>query len=201
MITSYQRHSHSSNDRFLELLPQIRDQARMAFRGLRPEAREDRIAEVTANAFCAFSRLVQRGKEDLAYATPLAQFAIRQVRAGRRVGTRLSVRDVNSRHGQTIHGITVERLDQYKAEEGEWQEVLIEDRRAGPAETAAARIDVAAWFRTLARRRRAIARALARSEATSTVAAMFGLTAGRISQLRQEFKRSWELFQGEPVAA
>jgi hypothetical protein len=28
---------------------------------------------------------------------------------------------------------------------------------------------------------------------------LFGLTAGRISQLRSELKRNWQAFQGEPA--
>jgi hypothetical protein len=73
------------DDKFLAMLPQIREQGRIASRGMRPVAKEDFIAEVIANAYCAFARLVERGKVDVAYATPLAMYAIKQVRAGRRV--------------------------------------------------------------------------------------------------------------------
>lgn len=183
------------------MLPQIRRQARVAFRAAKPEAKEELVAEVVANAFCAYARLVERCKADLAYATPLATFAICQVRAGRRIGTKLNVRDVSSPYARMAKGITLERIDRFNKEEGEWLEVLIEDRKAGPADTAAARIDVPAWFRSLTRRERKIAHALARGEATSTVAKMFGLSAGRVSQLRQEFKRSWEMFHGDLAVA
>ena len=186
---------------FLAMLPQIRTQARVAFRAAKQEAKEELITEVVANAFCAYARLVERGKADLAYATPLAMFAICQVRAGRRVGAKLTVRDISSPRAQMIKGITLERIDKFNREEGEWREVLIEDRKAGPAETAAARIDVPAWFRSLTCRDRRIAQALARGESTREVAKMFGLTAGRVSQLRQEFKQSWDAFHGDLNAA
>jgi hypothetical protein len=75
---------------FLELLPKIRRQARVAFRGFGSEARDEMAQEVVANAYRAFVQLVRRGRADLAYATPLAQFAIRQVRCGRRIGNQLS---------------------------------------------------------------------------------------------------------------
>ena len=185
------------HERFLEMLPQIREQARMAFRFARPEVREDLITEVIANAFVAFTRLAERGKVELAYPTPLAQYAIRQVRAGRRVGTNLNVRDVSSRYAQRVKSFTVEQLGEFDEQQGEWREALIEDRQAGPAETAAARIDVADWFKSLGRNKRKIAKSLARGEATGTVARLFGLTAGRVSQLRQELKRSWDLFQNQ----
>src|SRR5210317_1786561 len=98
-------------DRFLELLPQIQTQASLAYRHETPERREELIAEVVANAFVAFARLVERGLIDVAYATPLAQYAIRQIRDGRRVGSKLNVLDVSSQYAQRAKGFTVERLD------------------------------------------------------------------------------------------
>ena len=88
--------SAKQHEPFLRMLPLIRSQAHLAFRRLGPELKEELVAEVVANAFCRFSRLVRAGKEDLAYATPLANFAIRQVIAGRRVGNKHNVRDVSS---------------------------------------------------------------------------------------------------------
>ena len=76
---------------FMALLPAIHDQVRFAFRGLPPEARHDAIAEAVAGAAVAYARLHQLGKADVAYATPLAMFAARQYRAGRRVGGSLNV--------------------------------------------------------------------------------------------------------------
>ena len=78
------------------MLPLIRSQARLAFRRLRPELKDELVQEAVANAYCRFSRLVRAGKADLAYATPLANYAIRQVIAGRRVGTKVNRRDVSS---------------------------------------------------------------------------------------------------------
>jgi hypothetical protein len=143
-------------------------------------------------------RLVERGKESIAYATPLARFAIRQVCAGRRVGTKLNQGDVMSPANRCV---VVESLVRFDQRDAEWKEALVEDRRAGPAEVAASRIDMAAWFRSLARKKRRIAQILAKGEATGKVARMFGLTAGRISQLRQELQKSWEEFQGGAVFA
>ena len=71
-----------------------------------------------------------------------------------------------------------------------WQEVLVEDRRAsGPAEIAACRIDSSAWLASLPDRNRDIAeQLLATSESTTAAARQFGLTAGRVSQLRRELQ-------------
>jgi hypothetical protein len=111
------------------------------------------------------------------------------------VGTRLSCRDVLSPYARRLKGITIERLDRFDEQEGDWREVLVEARTAGPAETAAARIDVGTWFRLLSSRNQRIAEMLARGEKTGAVANEFGLSAGRISQLRARFEASWESFQ------
>ena len=146
------------------------------------------------NAYSAFVRLVRRGKADIAYATPLANYAIRQVIAGRRVANKPRLRDVMSPQAHSADGIVVERLDVFDEGQCQWRQVLVEDRRATPAEIAAARIDVAAWFRSLSPRSRRIAKTLAMGETTTDVARKFNLSRPRVSQLREEFKTSWEKF-------
>ncbi len=94
--SSVVRSTESVHEKFLKLLPGIQQQAAFAFRSISAEARGELTEEVIANAYCAFIQLVRRGKSILAYSTPLAQFAIRQVRAGRRVGGRLNVHDILS---------------------------------------------------------------------------------------------------------
>jgi hypothetical protein len=183
-----------ANERFLQMLPRIRHQARLAFRRLRPERQDELVQEVLANAYCTFVALVRRGKADVAYATPLANFAIRQVIAGRRVGTKPNLRDVLSPQPHSACGIVVERLDTFDEEQGEWRAALVEDRHATPADIAAARIDLAAWLRSLSHRNRRIATTLATGETTRDVAGQFKLSSARISQLRDELKASWEKF-------
>jgi DNA-binding CsgD family transcriptional regulator len=163
---------------------------------VRAEARDELTAEVVANAYCAFVRLARRGKLASAYATPLAQFAIRQVRDGRRVGCRQNAKDIMSCCARRIHGFKIERTVQKDLHTGTWNQLLVEDRRAGPAETAAARLDLAAWLRTLSKRNRQIAKALSFGETTDGVARQFGLSAGRVSQLRAWLREQWEQFQG-----
>ena len=186
----------TQNDKFEQMLPQIQRQASLAFRGEPHERREDLIAEVVANAYVAYARLVERGKQDVIYATPLAQYAIKQVRSGRRVGSKLNVRDVSSEYAQRSKGFRVENLDRYNQRRDEWKEVVVEDRHAGPAEIAACRIDFAAWLQTLNDMQRKAAGLLAVGETTTTAAEEMGVTAGRISQLRRELKDGWERFHG-----
>ena len=183
--------------KFLSLLPQIQEQARFAFRREGGEQREELIAEVVANCWAALVRLVDRGLIDVAQATPLAQFAIKQIRDGRRVGAKLNARDVSSSYAQRRKHFRVERLDHFDEEDGTWREVLIEDRRAGPSETAAARIDIADSFDTLPKHNRRVAETLAKSETTKAAARKFGVSPGRISQTRRELEALWREFQGD----
>lgn len=185
---------------FLALLPDIRRQLRFAFRRLSGERREDAIQEALANALIAYVRLFEQGKSELAYATPLAQYAVRQVCDGRQVACRLNVCEMLSRYAQRKSGFTVSRLHRRKANDGSWCELLVEDRRCTPAELAASRIDFGAWLRRLPQRKRRIAAALASGATTGETARRFQLTAGRISQLRRELARDWRAFQGEPEA-
>ena len=158
------------NDKFLQLLPAIREQAQFAFRGVPIEAREELVQEVIATAYDLFVRLCRRGKSALVYATPLSRFAVRHVRQGRRVGSRCNSLDITSPCTCVAKRITIERLDQFDHCRGQWREVLVEDRTAGPAETAAARIDWAAWLDSLSRRHRRIASSLAGGEKTGAAA-------------------------------
>jgi hypothetical protein len=183
-------------DRFLDMLPQIRTQARFAFRDEPRSRRQELVSEVVANCWAAFVRLVERGRIDIVYPTPLAQFAIRQVRDGRKVGSRLNVRDVSSEYSQRRKNFAVETLDRFDKAKQEWKEVLVEDKHAGPAEIAAARIDFAAWLRLLPKRLRRIAETLAKGETTKKAAKRFRVSQGRISQLRRELEQNWDDFQG-----
>ncbi len=187
----------AANDCFLKMLPAIRQRAGYAFRRLPSELKAELVQAVVASAYMAFLRLVERGKANAAFATPLASYAIRQVRAGRQPGSRLSTVDVLSCSARFGSGNAVESLDTFDDTQGDWRAALVEDRCAGPAEIAAARIDLAGWLRLLSRRNRRIAKSLALGESTSGVARRFKLSSARISQLRAELETSWWAYQGE----
>ena len=185
---------------FLRLLPDICRQLRIAFRRLPAERREEAVQEAVANALVAYRRLAELGKTELAFATPLARYAMRQVCGGRQIAGSLNAREVLSPYAQRKAGFTVSRLHRADETEGTWKELLVADRRSTPAELAASRLDFAAWWGRLPRRKRRIAAALAAGATTSETARSFRLTAGRISQLRREFEASWRSFHGEADA-
>jgi len=182
---------------FLAMLPTIVRYTRMTFRGWPPEAREDAMQEVIANCLVAFARLAKLNKTDIAYPTVLARYAIAQVKEGRRVGSRHTIRDVLSPYCQREKHVTVERLDKYDPEEDAWQELIVEDKRVGPAEVAATRIDFRGWLRSLPLRPRRIAKFLANGETTGAAAQKFQVSAGRISQIRKELMLAWQTFVGD----
>ena len=184
---------------FMAILPSIRRKARIAFRHLKPEAREDAVQETVANACLAYARLAERGRLDAAHPAVLARYAVAQVNDGRRVGSRLNVREVLSRYAPQRKGFRVERLDCFDAKEGEWEEVIVEDRTAGPAEIVRVRIDFGDWLKTLSRRNRRLAQFLALGNRTTAAAKRFGVGLGRISQLRRAMAQSWGSFIGEPA--
>jgi hypothetical protein len=187
----------SAEDRFLELLPTIRRVARIAFRGWGAEAREDAVAEIIANSFAAFARLVARGKVDVAFGTALARYAIRQFHGGRRVGNRFTVRDVMSPAAQRRRGFAVERLDHVDPDTGEWIEAVVDDASTPVADQAAFRCDFPTWLRQQNCRNRRITEALALGHTTADVARRFRVSAARVSQLRRELYDSWNQFHGE----
>ena len=186
------------HDGFLALLPEIRSQINFAFRGFEPASREEAVAETLALALDAYAKLFKQGRADIAYPAPLAMFAARQFRTGRRViGGQVSRDDVLSSRAQSHHNVVVERLDR-RDPSGAWKELLVEDRRSTPAETAIARIDFAAWLSRLCHRDRGVATTLAAGETGRDTARMFGITAGRVAQIRAKLRRDWDKFQGEP---
>src|SRR5580704_8761127 len=131
--------SRCREDKFLELLPTIQLQAEYAFRRVPVEAREELIQEVVAQAYALFVRLAKRRRLALVFATPLARFAIGNVRAGRRLGSRRNSRDIMSARACVTKGFTIERLDHFNLQTGQWCEAVVEDRTAGPAQIAETR--------------------------------------------------------------
>src|SRR5579859_7246897 len=120
-----QSQGSTANTKFLSMLPLIRQQALSAFGSVQPELKEELVAEVIANSFAAFTRLVQRGKGHLAFATPLTQYAVRQVRAGQRGGGTPSSRDLLSVQGMARHELMREPMHRWNRATGEWRELLV----------------------------------------------------------------------------
>ena len=72
-----------------------------------------------------------------------------------------------------------------------------EDHRTPLPDAVAFRIDFSEWCDRFNDRKRKVLLALAEGSAGSEVAERFGLSPGRISQLRREYESSWQRMQGQ----
>src|SRR4051794_29286300 len=159
---------------FVKMLPEIERWLRIAFCRLAMEAREDAIAEAIAHCLLAYVRLHEQGRTAVATASSLSWYASRQIRRGRPAVGRMNSKEPLSRYAQVGSG------NRFARQNGEWIDTLAEDKRASVPDQVAAKMDVRAWFATLAKRTKAIARDLACGCSTSEVASKYGVTAGRI---------------------
>jgi hypothetical protein len=184
----------AGHEQFLVLLPAIRRHARRAFRHLGVEAREESVNAAVAHAWAGFVRLCELGRAEMVYPSPLATYAIARVREGRSVGNPLNARDITSTRCRRQYGVQIESLDDG---DDEWREIVVEDRRAGPADIAAVRLDFTAWLNSLSHRDRRMAEILATGESTRLAAGRVGVSVGRVSQLRRKLHAAWQRFQGE----
>lgn len=117
-----------------------------------------------------------------------------------------------SRLAQQRHGFDVESLPHSTASahenlfgevhgqrlQDEYEERLRDNTRTPPDEQAAFRIDFPSWLRTRTARDRQLIAAMARNERTKDLGRQFGLSAGRVSQLRRHYQEDWEHFCAAP---
>ena len=155
--TRHECPSESWQEQFTSLLPAIREEAAKAFRHMRPEAREDALGEVAASACCAYARLVELGKTDIAYPRALARFGIKRFYDGRRVGSRMNVKDATSPYARRRSKIIVKSLDRFDNEENAWREAVVEDDQTPIPDQVAFRIDFPSWLKSYPKRERRIA--------------------------------------------
>ena len=184
--------------KLLAMLPTIIRYAKRAFRNYDPETRQEAVQNVVANTTAAVASLAKRGKLDLAYPTVLAKFGIRQTLDHRKTGSSLNIKDVLSRYCQENKGVMVERLDKFNEEEDCWKEAVVQDTRSLPVpEVVAFRVDFKDWLKSLTPRDRKVARYLSLGHRTADAARKFGISQGRISQLRRELAENWKRFIGD----
>ena len=183
---------------FLAILPVVRTHARIQFRKLRPQRREEAIQEAIASACVSYQILAAQGRLHDAHPSTIATYAVRHVRDGRHVGGHQDgVRDALSPKASWRQGHQVMSLPPSGAGCDGWKQLVTACRKASIPDLAAFRIDFGRWLRTLGKRDRKIISALVSGERAYQVAGRFGITQGRVSQLRRRYERDWRIFQGE----
>ena len=192
-----ERHDKETNwqTSFVTMLPEIEQKLRLAFSRLDLEAREDAIEEGIVHSLLAYARLHEQGRAHVATASSLAWYSSRQVKRGRPTSGKMNGKEPLSRYGQISNDIEVER------QPNNWIDAMVEDKRASVEDQVAAKLDVGAWFATLTKRMKEVAKDLAFGCSTSEVARKQGVTPGRISQLRRTLEESWAAFQQDAVPA
>ena len=186
-----ERNESTWQSAFVAMLPEIKQRLRAEFWQLAPEAREDAIEEAIVHSLLSYCRLHEQGRAEVATPMSLAWYSARQIKRGRPSVGSMNSKEPLSRYAQIGNGIQVEPLG------SNWMDAMVEDKKAAVPDQVAAKIDVAAWFATLTERTTEIAKDLAFGFSTSEVARKYGLSAGRISQVRRILEESWTTFQPE----
>jgi hypothetical protein len=196
---------------FLAILPRIERHGQVYFRHLAcPDKREEALAEMRGLSWKWYVRLHQRGKDPARFVSAIATYAARAVRSGRRVCGHEKANDVLSPVAQRRHGFAVEPLPYststshdrlYGLPSGQeaqdaFEERLHDNTVTPPPEQAAFRIDFPAWRLTRSERDRRLVDELIAGGRTKDVSATFGISPGRVSQLRRDFMEDWNRFTG-----
>ncbi len=179
---------------FLALLPKIERHGQVHFRHLRcPHRKADAVAEVVALAWKWYQRLAEVGKDAADFPSALAIYATRAVRSGRRLCGQEHAKDVLSTTAQSRHGFNVHLLS---GASSHLQEALSDNTQTPVDEQAAFRVDFPAWKNGWPERDRRLIDDLMLGERTCDVSAKYGLSPGRVSQLRRDFCEDWARYCG-----
>lgn len=189
-------HLHAA---FLTLVPILKRQASFIFRYIDcPDTRENAITETIGLGWKWFVGLAERGKDARDFPVAFATLAARSVKSGRGVCGQESSKDVHSHLARKRRGFQVERLQERGLDDDiGWQQALHDNTATPVPDQVVFRLDFPAWLSRLSDREERIAKQMAIGEKTSCLAKKFGLSWGRISQLRHELHDDWNEFQGD----
>ena len=183
---------------FLSIMPAVLRHAEFAFRHTSdPHTYDDRVQETLCLCWLWTRRLWDQGKDARAFPTSLARFATRHVKGGRGfVGGKAGRNDALSPLAHAVHGFIAQALPEHQntASPAPWMERLVDQPGSRVAELAAFRIDFPAWLGRLSARDRGMAEEMARGETTRDLASRFGVSPGRVSQKRRDFREDWRGF-------
>src|SRR5947209_12400723 len=184
---------------FERAMPRIVRHAEVVFRSIRcPHRKADLISEAVALAFKWWLRLRQKRKDPNRFVSAIATFAAKAARSGRRVCGQEKAKDVLSPRAQQLHAFTVGTLPTFSTlNANPLSEALADNTRTPVDEQVAFRLDFPAWMRTLGRRDRRLAGAMALGHRTGELARRFKVSPARVSQLRRQFYEGWVKFCGE----
>jgi hypothetical protein len=196
---------------FQSLLPRIEQHGSIYFRHLRcPQTREDAIQEMRSLAWKWLIRLTKKGKDVNEFPITFVQLLARAVASGRRLNGMEKAKDALNPATQRRHGFRVENFDSststsherlHASPHGQEQQDTFEERLRDNTLTpipdqVAFRIDFAQWRRSRCDRHRRIIDQMMLGDRTLDLSRKFGISPGRVSQLRREFHDEWQQFCG-----
>ncbi len=181
------------------VLPRVLSHGRVCFRGIKcPHRQQDAIQDMIGLAWQWHLRLAEKGKDSTRFPTALATYAARAVKSGRRLVGQERSKDVLSPLAQQRHHFAVRRLPDFETlSDNPLIEALADNTKSPPDETVCFKLDFTAWLASLTNRDRSIAENLMIGGRTIDVAREYGLSAGRISQMRREFCQDWQTYCGD----
>ncbi len=197
---------------FLALLPKIQTHAKIRFRGICcPDEKADKIAETVGLAWKWYVRLNERGKDISQFLMTFVCLAAKSVKSDRRVCGSERAKDVLSPRAQKLHNFRVESFasttsdsnDSHRSRPRGQQlhptvkERLSDDSLTPVPDQVAFRLDFPAFCGTLAKRDLRLLEFLALDQNAKAAATKFGLSQGRITQLRQRLRADWNAMHGE----
>jgi hypothetical protein len=167
-----------------------------------------------AAAFVGYVRLAEQGKNPVRdFASGLVTYAVLHAKSGRQIGSPSSTTDALSplarrRRGFRVESLSAVSVDPRAVGSGAshsgmadlFDERLTENARTPVPDQAAFRIDFPAFLSSIGPRDRALAQFLSMGHSAQTAAVRFGLSEGRVSQLRRAWREQWQQSQGDIVA-
>jgi hypothetical protein len=201
---------------FLALLPRLQNHGQIYFRHLRcADRKQDAVQEMVALAWKWFLRLQQRGKNVEHFPMVFIFLVAKAVQHGRRLCGQAKGKDVLNPIAQRRHGFNVSSLPSstrrsfeniYALVHGQQEIDGYEDRLRDnavtpPPDAAAFRLDFPRFLADLSSRDRQLAMFLSLGHSAKKAADQFGLSPGRVTQLRQQWCQEWQRCQGEEEAS
>lgn len=190
---------------FLALLPRLEHLARRRFRHIDcPSTREDRVAESVALAWKWHLSLAKRGRDIQEFPLVFIWLVLKAVGCNRQICAQAKAKDVMSLAAQRKYQFRVVSLSssqrsakrRVSKRHGVALDNAVEDRLADDTHSpipdqAAFRIDWPAFCESLPERDRRMIEFLALDHSGRETSAKFGVSAARVTQLRQQWRRQW----------
>lgn len=190
----------AAQEGFVAALPKMERTWRWTFRDWSADWREEGTQEARGLGWQHWLRAIEQGKDPAKFATAIARFSGLQVRCGRKLAGGLKSREA---FNGWRNGTYPTHMEYLPVRESRWSPslavALVEHREGNPADVGAFRLDFRAWLaRKGGKAYRLVLEAIA-GTVGKDIAAILGISEGRVSQMRRELRSDWEEYTGDPL--